>query len=64
MLGGKLAQHSHWMLVWVKSIQNPKHPLSGTHPESKTNIHWVPSGHQPNEKTVGNWRSIGSYTLG
>ena len=48
--GSKRGQHSHWMLVWVSSIQDPKHPLSGIDTESYSYLHVVPPGCQPKGK--------------
>ena len=46
----KWSQHSHWMLVWVHSILDPKHPLSCADPDSYFILQMVHHRYQPKEE--------------
>ena len=46
-LGCKLGHHGHWMLVWVRSILDPSHPLCDADPEPYFSLHMVPPEYQP-----------------
>ena len=59
---GKCCQHSHWMLVWVSSMLDPKHPLSGADPES--NYIATHGFHPKGEGDCGYLHSITSLTPG
>ena len=58
--GGKLGQHSDWMLVWISSMLNPKQPMSGADLESFSDHN---EGTKRMERAAAaTWRSMARIT--